>query len=53
MNEIQNSKLFMTLKNENTNLLCHWVLEFEIYLEFGAWNLGFIISILLVITNCL
>ncbi len=20
----------------------HWILEFEIYLEFGAWNLGFL-----------
>jgi len=28
-------------KIQNFKRLGHWVLEFEIYLEFGAWNLGF------------
>jgi hypothetical protein len=35
MTEIQNSKPVC-----HTNF-GHWILEFEYYLKFGAWNLGF------------
>ena len=42
MTEIQNSKGVYDFE-EMTVQICfgHWVLEFEIYLEFGAWGLWF------------
>jgi len=42
----------MILKNGSPISLGHWVLEFEIYLLFGAWNLGFINSNLVSWRRC-
>jgi len=44
MTEIQNSKLDLE-EGKTKSVLGHWILKFEIYLEFGAWDLGFINSI--------
>jgi hypothetical protein len=42
MTEIQNPKPLHHLKlGEFQTCFGHWILEFVIYLRFGAWSLGF------------
>ena len=42
MTEIQNSKQVYDLEDMTVQIcLGHWILEFEIYLKFGIWDLGF------------
>jgi hypothetical protein len=41
MTKIQNSKLTYDHEERTPQSFGHCLLEFEIYLGFGAWNLGF------------
>ena len=41
MAKIQNSKPVYDLEERTTQWCGHWILEFGIYLYFGAWNLKF------------
>jgi hypothetical protein len=42
MTEIRNPKLLHHLKiGDFQRCFGHWILEFVIYLRFGAWSLGF------------
>ena len=42
MTEIRNSKRVYDLEDMTVQICFgHWILEFEIYLKFGIWDLGF------------